>query len=253
MIARSRRQLGPLTAEGKRYLARDHTAAVVHLALALGFARSLEWLNAWLYRGLLVATKVTSALLLTRINPAVVNARGARHPMSTRERVFFSVYIPTSLSIPIIAGLDVGGPGWTKHSAMELVVGTALWTVGTGAIVWALAVNAFFEPTVRIQHERGHRVCSSGPYRFVRHPGYAGAIARTAGIPLLLGSRWCFVPVAVSDGRVPFSGGTSRTDRDELPAGGGVLTPALALGSVLRRRLAAAEGGEFMHFRVLSG
>ncbi len=41
-------------------------------------------------------------------------------------------------------------------------------------------------------------------------------------------------------------------DRDELPSGGGVLTPALALGSVLRKRLAAAEGGEFMHFRVLS-
>ena len=191
------RQLAPLTAEGKRYLVRDHMAAVVQLALALGFARSLGWFNAWLYGGLLVAGKVTSALLLTRINPAVVNARGVRHPMSTRERVFFSVYIPTSLSIPIIAGLEVGGPGWTHYSAMELVVGAALWTVGTGAIVWALAVNAFFEPTVRIQRERGHRVCGSGPYRFIRHPGYAGAIALTAGIPLLLGSRWCFVPVAV--------------------------------------------------------
>ena len=40
-------------------------------------------------------------------------------------------------------------------------------------------------------------------------------------------------------------------DGDELPAGGGVLTPALALGAVLRQRLAAVEGGEFMHFRVL--
>ena len=79
MIARSRRQLAPLTAEGKRYLVRDHMAAIVQLALALGFARSLGWLNAWLYGGLLVAAKVTSALLLTRINPAVVNARGARH------------------------------------------------------------------------------------------------------------------------------------------------------------------------------
>ena len=41
-------------------------------------------------------------------------------------------------------------------------------------------------------------------------------------------------------------------DRDELPAGGGVLTPALALGAALRRRLAAAEDGEFMRFRVLA-
>ena len=41
-------------------------------------------------------------------------------------------------------------------------------------------------------------------------------------------------------------------DGDELPEGGGVLTPALALGAVLRRRLSAAEGGEFMQFRISS-
>jgi len=41
-------------------------------------------------------------------------------------------------------------------------------------------------------------------------------------------------------------------DHEEAPPSGGVLTPALALGSVLRERLAAAEGGEFMQFRVLA-
>jgi len=41
-------------------------------------------------------------------------------------------------------------------------------------------------------------------------------------------------------------------DHEETPPGGGVLTPALALGSVLHERLEAAEGGEFMQFRVLA-
>ncbi|MBT8452041.1 MAG: hypothetical protein KJO40_08765 [Deltaproteobacteria bacterium] len=40
--------------------------------------------------------------------------------------------------------------------------------------------------------------------------------------------------------------------QQEAPPGGGVLTPALALGSVLRERLVAAEGGEFTQFRVLA-
>jgi short subunit dehydrogenase-like uncharacterized protein len=41
-------------------------------------------------------------------------------------------------------------------------------------------------------------------------------------------------------------------DQEELPGGGGVLTPAIALGAVLRKRLAAAEGGEFMQFELIS-
>jgi len=40
--------------------------------------------------------------------------------------------------------------------------------------------------------------------------------------------------------------------QQEAPRSGGVLTPALALGSVLRERLAATQGGEFMQFGVLA-
>lgn len=172
-------------------------AAVIQLALALGAARTLGWYNAWLYASVLLVVKVSSALILTRANPAVLNARGTRQEMSTRERIFFSVFIPSTLALPIVAGLDVGGAGWTHRSLMELTVGLAFVLSGTSVVVWALAVNAFFEPTVRIQHDRGQRVCASGPYRFVRHPGYTGVILATAGVPLALGSRWCFVPFAV--------------------------------------------------------
>ncbi|MGZ5863723.1 MAG: methyltransferase family protein [Methyloceanibacter sp.] len=31
---------------------------------------------------------------------------------------------------------------------------------------------------------------STGPYRYVRHPMYAGAIPMMIGVPLLLGSWW---------------------------------------------------------------
>ena len=43
---------------------------------------------------------------------------------------------------------------------------------------------------VKIQKERGHRVVSSGPYAYVRHPMYAGALGFLIGAPLLLGSWW---------------------------------------------------------------
>lgn len=187
----------PLALEGKRYLVRDHIAAVIQVALALGAARALDWYNAWLYAAVLLAVKLSSALILTRINPAVLNARGTKQPMSKREKIFFAVFLPSTLAIPIVAGFDVGGAGWSHRSATELAIGLGLVVAGTGVIIWALAVNAFFEPTVRIQRDRAQQVCTAGPYRFVRHPGYSGVILATSGIPLTLGSMWCFVPLAV--------------------------------------------------------
>ena len=183
-----------LAAAGKRYIVRDNAAAVISLALALGAARSFVWYDAWLYAGVLLAVKVTTAVLLVRHNPAVLNARGTKQSTSAREKWFFAVFVPTSLGLPIVAGLDAGGPGWTYSSVALLVLGLLLVVAGASLVVWALVVNAFFEPTVRLQSDRGHRVCTAGPYRFVRHPGYTGAVLAMAGVPLALGSAWAAVP-----------------------------------------------------------
>lgn len=53
------------------------------------------------------------------------------------------------------------------------------------------------EGIVRIQHQRGHTVISSGPYHFVRHPGYVGFMLTLTGLPLALGSYWALLPGAV--------------------------------------------------------
>lgn len=41
-------------------------------------------------------------------------------------------------------------------------------------------------------------MCTTGPYRFVRHPGYVGAIVQAFGAPLLLGSLWALIPGALA-------------------------------------------------------
>jgi protein-S-isoprenylcysteine O-methyltransferase Ste14 len=50
---------------------------------------------------------------------------------------------------------------------------------------------------VKIQREREHRVISTGPYAYVRHPMYSGALLINVGAPLLLGSSWGLVPIAL--------------------------------------------------------
>ena len=60
--------------------------------------------------------------------------------------------------------------------------------VGMAVLVWAEAVNRFFSSVIRIQTERGHHVITSGPYRYLRHPGYAASPLLFVGGGLVLGS-----------------------------------------------------------------
>jgi len=200
-----------LRKEGKIYIVRDHISAVIQLVLLFATARTLGWYNAWLYAVLLFGVKLSNALLVSRYDPAVLNARGTKHPMEPREKLFFAIYVPSSFAILVVAGLDAGVVGWSHHSMAELALGIAMLVVGTGTVIWAVAMNAFFEVTVRFQRDRGQRVCREGPYRFVRHPGYVGAILASAAVPLILGSYWAFVPVSIAT--VAFVVRTAYEDR----------------------------------------
>jgi len=85
-------------------------------------------------------------------------------------------------------------PGWT------LPVGIVLYVIGGVPIGWAMMVNPYLERTVRIQRDRGHRVVTGGPYRFVRHPMYTGMLLQQIAGVLLLGSLWAIVPALVAFG-----------------------------------------------------
>lgn len=101
----------------------------------------------------------------------------------------------TALSQWVIAGVDVG-----RLHRFDMVPNTVrlLGLVGLsgslGIWYWAMRTNPFFSPEMRIQQERGHRVVDTGPYAWVRHPGYAAFALLGAGGPLALGSWAALVP-----------------------------------------------------------
>ena len=78
------------------------------------------------------------------------------------------------------------------------LIGVMGLTAGLAFFLWALASNAYFIEGVRIQEEHGHRVVKGGPYRYIRHPGYSGAILSQLATPLLLGSIWAVIPSIAS-------------------------------------------------------
>lgn len=65
---------------------------------------------------------------------------------------------------------------------------------GYVVVVWATASNAFFSQIVRVQTERGHTVVTGGPYYYVRHPAYIGAIVFELAAPILLASWPAGIP-----------------------------------------------------------
>jgi protein-S-isoprenylcysteine O-methyltransferase Ste14 len=105
-----------------------------------------------------------------------------------------------SISFPlvIVAGLD-HRYGWSPAFPIWLnLLGLLLIAGGYTLAVWALVENRFFSGVVRIQTDRGHGVCDSGPYRIVRHPGYAGNILPLPGMVLAFGSLWTIIPAAAA-------------------------------------------------------
>jgi protein-S-isoprenylcysteine O-methyltransferase Ste14 len=98
----------------------------------------------------------------------------------------------------IFAGVDVGRFHWSDTVPPALrVAGLASLAAVFAVWYWAMRTNPFFSSAVRIQHDRGHRVVSSGPYRFVRHPGYAALVLLGWGGALALGSWYALLPHVV--------------------------------------------------------
>ncbi len=103
------------------------------------------------------------------------------------------------LAALLLAALDAGRFGWGPAVPLwASLLGGGLYVLGQAIHFWAKATNRWFATVVRIQKDRGQAVCTSGPYRFVRHPGYVGGLLFMLATPLLLGSWLALIPQAIA-------------------------------------------------------
>ena len=150
---------------------------------------------AWIALGSYAVISIINFFL---VDPELVSERmqmGGKG-VSQEDRVvaavsFLFIY-PITL---IVAGLDVGRFHWTLPFPFVIqIIALILYTLGNLFGRWAMASNKFFSTFVRIQEDRDHKVQSGGPYRYIRHPGYAGAILAAMVLPLALGSVYAIAP-----------------------------------------------------------
>ena len=161
-------------------------------ALRLLPAGTLRWPAAWLYLATTAALGLAGGLWLARVDPALLEER--MRPMMQEgqpaaDKKFMLAFGAAALAWFIVLGLDHRWHGQNLPLAAQ-ALGYLLMLAATFFMLRVVRENTFAAPVVKVQAARHHRVISSGPYAFVRHPMYSGIMLFFAGVPLLLGSWW---------------------------------------------------------------
>jgi protein-S-isoprenylcysteine O-methyltransferase Ste14 len=156
-------------------------------------AGTLDWPQAWAFLIIFSIASVAIGLWLAKTDPALLAARMAS-PLSADQRLSDRVIIAAIMILffPWFAfmALDAKRFGWSQLPVWLQMVGAALIVLSFWGNVGVMRANGFAAVNVRVQSERGQTVADTGPYAVVRHPMYAWILPLLLGTPLLLGSAW---------------------------------------------------------------
>jgi protein-S-isoprenylcysteine O-methyltransferase Ste14 len=155
-------------------------------------AGTLRWPAAWVFLATMAVISLSAGSWLARTDPELLAERmrlTAKDEQPAADKLFVLVIGGAFLIWFVAIGLDHRISG-SDFPIVSQALGLALLLVSTVFIMWVMRENSFAAPLVKVQHERGHHVVSTGPYAWVRHPMYSGAVLFFIGIALLLGSAW---------------------------------------------------------------
>ncbi len=182
---------------GVVYIIRIHVQLLILAAAYFIAAGSFNIWRAWLYFGIAAVTYFVSSLILLKYNPGLINERaGERENTKSWDKVLLSLYLLIGfLGTHIVAGLDRRF-GWSRMDMIYMIPGAVLYIAAAFIQTISMLANKYFETTVRIQRDRAQQVVKDGPYKIVRHPGYASVILSFAAIPFMIGSLYALTCTA---------------------------------------------------------
>jgi len=154
-------------------------------------AGRLDWWMAWAFLIVYFLIALVTTLWMLRTNPELTQERDRPgQNVKSWDNLLVMLNLLLSLVLFAVIGLDAGRYGWSEVPLGVRGLGLLGFIPAFGLPLWATQVNAYLSSRVRIQQERGHTVVAAGPYRYVRHPMYAGMICYDVSAPLVLGSWW---------------------------------------------------------------
>ena len=167
-------------------------------AALFGSAGTFRWQAGWIYFAILLISTILPLYGPLRFDVGLIEERlSSSKNAEPWDRKFVSLIGLLSVIELAIPGLDLRFHWSCQAPSLVKWVGAAGVIWGTAGLTWAMYSNRFFSAYVRLQRERHHHVIASGPYRFVRHPGYAAWMFQGFCLPLLFGSWWTLLPVTL--------------------------------------------------------
>ncbi len=203
-------------------VARHQVGAIFVAGLVFLGAGTLNWTWGWVFGVVYFLCWLVVSAALWRYNPELLTVRGKSTSQLSGGKwwdwVLLTLYTLVFIGQPFVAGLDFRYRWSAPSEPIIYILGNLLMLAAYFLLAWSMVVNRNFEAIVRIQEDRVHRVITSGPYRFVRHPGYVSVILSFVALPIALGTWTALIPGLI--GIVVFVIRTALEDRSlqaELP------------------------------------
>jgi protein-S-isoprenylcysteine O-methyltransferase Ste14 len=170
-------------------------AAVVGGLVFVG-AGTLRYAEAWVFLGTFFGASLAVTLYLMKHDPQLLERRVKAGPVAEprpRQRMIQGLASGAFLAIVAVPALDHRF-GWSHVPWLIVVAGELLVALGFLVVFLVFRENSYASAVIEVGVEQ--KVIETGPYAWVRHPMYAGALVLLTGIPLALGSFWGLLVLA---------------------------------------------------------
>lgn len=188
-----------LSKTGAKYIFRSYFEYIILIVICYIIIGNLFFTRFWILFLILIVEFTIAILIFYIKNPEILNQRGKKLRNSKKWDIFIlSIYYFFTFYLTIIiAALDVYRYNWSNISTNFLIFGVIINILMLILSDWAIIVNVHYERFVRIQNDRNHQVVTNGPYKYIRHPGYAAAIVWNLTVPAIIGSVYAYIPTLI--------------------------------------------------------
>ena len=160
-------------------------------------AGTFWYAQAWAYLLIFTVASLLITIDLIKNDPELLQRRMRGGPLAEKrreQRVIMWVTSFAFIALLVVPGLNHRF-GWSRVSLSVVLLGNVLVLLGFYFIFRVYRENTYTSATIELAENQ--RVIDSGPYAFVRHPMYVGALLYLLGTPLALGSYWGVLPFGI--------------------------------------------------------